>query len=145
MTDRKYRQQGYQDRGPRTGGGSGGGFVDDRPARLEGAPKGRGSETNREEIFRCKTCGEAAAPDFAADAVCRKCGGALHACAQCRHFDTSARNQCRKAVPAPIPAKTRRNDCALFEPAVSLNLKPKSSIETPDAARAAFDKLFGKK
>ena len=48
--------------------------------------------------------------------------------------------------PPFIASKTRRNECSLFAPAIVLDLKPKSAVgESPDAARAAFDRLFGKK
>jgi hypothetical protein len=145
--DRKYRQRGYQD-SSRTGGSGergGGGFSDERPTRLEGAPKGRGAERDREEVFRCKKCGEKAAPDFAPDAVCVKCGAPLHACVQCAFFDTAARFQCTKPLERAILSKTARNDCAFFGPKIALDLRGKTAIDTPDQARAAFDKLFGRK
>jgi len=141
MDDRKYRQRGYQDSGPRDSRGP----SSDRPDRLVGAPKGRGAERNRDEVFRCKSCGEKAAPDFPADATCRKCGVSLHACVQCRHFDTASPNQCRKPIPTAFVSKTKGNNCDLFEPLVVLDLKGKTALETPDQARSAFDKLFGKR
>lgn len=141
MNDRKYGHRGYQE-SSRTGGG---GRPSDAPPRFEGAPKGRGAERNRDEVFRCKACGEKNDVEVARAATCKKCGAALHACSQCRHFDSSAPNQCRKPVAAAIPSKNAANDCALFEPAVSLDLKGRTAIDTPDQARAAFDKLFGKK
>jgi hypothetical protein len=149
MSDRKYRSKGYQD-GARTGGtgasgGGGGGFSSDRPARLDGAPRGRGADRNREEVFRCTACGERNDPEVTAAAVCRKCGVALHACSQCRHFDGAARWQCRAEIPAPIAAKSKTNACASYEPAVSLDLTGAKAAETPDQARSAFDKLFGKR
>ena len=146
--DRKYRQQGYQDRGAGSGGAKGGGggsFLDERPQRLEGAPKGRGAERNREEVFRCKSCGTLSDPEFKWDAACARCGAALHACVQCAHFDTVSRYQCRKPVEKAILAKTKQNECALFSPAMALDLRGKSAVDTPDQARAAFDKLFGKR
>jgi len=143
MSDRKYRQQGYQD-GARTGGDRGG-FAPDRPARLEGAPKGRGAERNRDEVFRCKVCGEKNDAEVAPAAVCRKCGAALHACNQCRFFDGAARWQCRAAIPAPIPAKSKANACTFYAPVVSLDLTGSKAADTPDQARSAFDKLFGKR
>jgi len=144
MSDRKYRHKGYQD-GARTGGNRDAGFSPDRPQRLEGAPKGRGAERNREEVFRCKVCGERNDPEVASAAACRKCGAALHACAQCRFFDGAARWQCRQPIPAPIPAKSKANECTFYAPAVSLDLTGAKAAETPDQARAAFDKLFGKR
>jgi hypothetical protein len=142
MPDRKYRQKGYQDsaRSSRPDGPSGG-----FPGRLEGGPRGRGSETNRAEVFRCKGCGEKAHPEFSPDALCRRCRAALHACVQCRHFDTASPAQCRQPVPTAISAKTARNDCSLFEPTLVADLTGARAAETPDRSRSAFDKLFGKK
>lgn len=147
MSDRKYRQHGYQDGshgGSQAGGGSSRPF-DAGPQRMEGAPRGRGAERNRDEVFRCKRCGEKGPFEIAADSACAKCGSALHACVQCRHFDTLARFQCRQPIPAPLAAKSNRNDCSLFEPAIQLDLKGRTPADTPDSARSAFDKLFGKK
>ncbi|HTS03832.1 MAG TPA: hypothetical protein VMN04_15020 [Thermoanaerobaculia bacterium] len=146
MGDRKYRHQGYQD-GARTGGSGAdsAGSSSERPGRLEGSPRGRGAERNREEVFRCKVCGEKNDPEVAAAAACRKCGAALHACNQCRHFDGAARWQCRQPIPAPIPAKSKANDCAFYAPVVSLDLTGAKAAETPDQARSAFDRLFGKR
>jgi hypothetical protein len=142
MPDRKYRHRGYQDsaRSSRPDAPSGG-----FPGRLEGGPRGRGSETNRAEVFRCKGCGEKADPEFLSDAVCKRCAAALHACAQCRHFDTAALRQCRQAVPAVISSKTARNDCSFFEPILVADLTGSKASDTPDQSRSAFDKLFGKK
>jgi hypothetical protein len=146
MPDRKYRQKGYQDsaRSSRSDGPSGG-----FPGRLEGGPRGRGSETNRAEVFRCKGCGEKADPEFGPEAACKKCGAALHSCVQCRHFDTAAPRQCRQPIPAPLPSKSAQNACALFEAILVADLTGTkaggTTGGTPDQARSAFDKLFDKK
>ncbi len=149
MSDRKYRSKGYQDNA-RTGGsgagsGGGGGFTFDRPARLEGAPRGRGADRDRAEVFRCKACGEKNDVEVAMESACRKCGTALHACSQCRHFDGAARWQCRQPIPSPLAAKSRANDCSFYAPVVSLDLTGAKAAETPDQARSAFDNLFGKR
>ena len=142
MTEQKYRQRGY--RGERPIG---------EPRRLrpfrqagahESAP-GRGAERNREEVFRCKTCSEKTIPDVAPGSVCRKCGAALHACAQCRFFDGAAHWQCLKDIPAPVPAKSKANTCSFYAPKVSLDLTGAKAADSPDGARSAFDKLFGKR
>jgi hypothetical protein len=149
--DRKYRHSGYQDSSRPSSGSSGspssqgGGVFEERPTRLEGAPRGRGAERNREDVFRCKSCGERAEPDFGPEATCRKCGAALHACVQCASFDSVSRFQCRKPIEKVILSKTAKNECALFSPTIAVDLRGKSSIDTPDQARAAFDKLFGKR
>ncbi len=142
MPDRKYRQKGYQDNAPhaRRDGAS-----DEAPKRLEGAPKGRGAERHRDEVFRCKVCGEKNDPEVSAVSLCRKCSAPLHACNQCRFFDGAARWQCRAEIPAPVAAKSRSNDCALYAPVVTLDLTGSKAAETPDQARSAFDSLFGKR
>ena len=142
MGDRKYRQQGYQD-SARTAGGSGGGGGD-RPRTLEGAPRGRGADRHRDEVFRCKLCGERNDAEVAAASLCKKCGASLHACNQCRHFEGAARFQCRESIPAPILAKSRVNECALYAPAITLDLTGRKAADTPDHARSAFDSLFRK-
>ena len=143
MPDRKYRHRGYQDSQSK---GSGGDVRPSaRPERPEG-PRGRGVGAHRDEVFRCKTCGERFdGSDLKPESACRKCGAALHACVQCRHFDTLARFQCRQQIPVAIAAKTSANDCSLYESAVTMDLKGRTSVDTPDQARSAFDKLFGKK
>ena len=141
--DRRYRQRGYQDNGPSEPRGAGGPFAD-RPAHLEGAPRGRSAGRPSVEVFRCRGCGEKNDAAVALPALCVKCKTPLHACAQCRHFDGGAQFQCRQPIPIPISAKSRANECTFYEPAVTLNLPERKATDTPDQARSAFDKLFGK-
>jgi len=112
---------------------------------MEGAPRGRGSETNRAEVFRCKRCGEKADAEVTPNGSCKKCGSALHACVQCRHLDGAAPFQCRKPIPSAMASKSDQNDCPFFEAALVADLTGSKVGDTPDTARSAFDKLFGKK
>ena len=119
MSDRKYRQRGYQDepREPRREG---------RPAeKKEYAPRGQPpispktfSMPGFREAVRCVRCGYelTVASAWSPDAVCVKCGSALHACAQCAHFDTSAAFECQQPIRARISPKDAKNDCASFQP-----------------------------
>ena len=107
MSDRKYRQRGYQDdnrdRAPR----------DKAPARapVERAP-GRplqdasGPRTPNlmaaHEVFRCARCGNRLAVPVGSDGRCPRCGVYLHSCINCLSFDTSARWECSQ------PALTAR-------------------------------------
>ena len=144
MNDRKYRHRGYQDssseerrpRGPRP----------DALGRSEGAPRGRGIDTDKAVVFACKSCGEKRRDpeEIRFDSTCGKCGADLHACAQCAHFDTSARFECTQPIPERIPSKKARNTCPLYSPARSFNLTGTRAVGTPDDARAAFDRLFRK-
>lgn len=144
MSDRKYRQRGYQDddepRGrreprPRQEGG---------PGRLEGAPRGRGVGVPGEVAFKCARCGATIddAP-IAANAVCRACGSALHSCTNCAFFDTGSRFECRKPLEARVESKMKANTCPHFEPKTVRDLRSKTA-GAPSDPRAAFDALFKK-
>jgi DNA-directed RNA polymerase subunit RPC12/RpoP len=140
--DRKYRHRGYQDSGSESGGRRPSG---PRPDRPEG-PRGRGVDQDKAVVFRCKHCGEKV---LDLDAIgtasrCRKCGEALHACSQCANFDTSARFECSKPIPARIPSKKAANECTFYSPAKTFDLTGSRGTATPDDARAAFDALFKK-
>ena len=143
MNDRKYRHRGYQvssdeirPRGPRPGA----------RGRTEGAPRGRGADQDRAVVFACKSCGEKRRDpeEIRFESTCSKCGADLHACSQCSHFDTSARFECTQPIPARILSKKARNSCSLYSPARSFDLTGSRAKETPDDARAAFDRLFKK-
>lgn len=142
MNDRKYRHRGYQDSGetPSRRGG------DARPPRTEGAPRGRGADVEKAVVFACKSCGEKQRDfeELRPDSTCGKCGADLHACAQCTYFDTSARFECTQPIPARIPAKKLRNTCTFYSPAKTFDLTGSRAAETPQDARAAFDRLFKK-
>lgn len=142
MNDRKYRHRGYQDSGESPGGRRRG----PPPPRTEGAPRGRGVDQDKAVVFACRACGTKR-PDLeeiAFDTTCAKCRADLHACAQCMHFDTSARFECTQPIPARIPAKKLANQCGLYTPARSFDLTGSRAAATPDDARAAFDRLFKK-
>jgi hypothetical protein len=146
MSDRKYRQRGYQDepREPkRTGPGA-------KPTPKERAP-GRplqdaaGPRTpnlmGSHEVFRCARCGNRLALPVERDSRCPRCGVDLHACIQCVSFDTSARFECtQSALAARVSPKDARNDCAFFSPRTTVERQ--TGTQGPTTARQAFDDLF---
>lgn len=143
MSDRKYRQRGYQDepRAPRQ---------ENRPAaKKEYAPRGQPpiapktfSMPGFREVVRCARCGHelTAATAWSPDGACTKCGADLHACAQCIHFDTGATFECQQAVPVRISPKDAKNLCTLYEPRTTVERETKTTA--PASARSAFDDLF---
>jgi ribosomal protein S27E len=143
MSDRKYRQRGYQDdpREPRREQG---------PAqKKEYAPRGQPPDRPKtfnmpgyREVVRCARCGNelTVASAWGEEARCSRCGTDLHTCAQCTHFDTGAPFECQKPIAARISPKDARNSCTLFEPRTTVERETKSAV--PTSARKAFDDLF---
>jgi hypothetical protein len=143
MSERKYRQRGYQDDpgGPRR---------EHKPVeKKEYAPRGQPPVAPKtfnmpgfREVVRCARCGNelTVASAWSPDGTCGRCGADLHACAQCAHFDTSAAFECQKPIPARISPKDARNNCQFYEPRATVERETKSAA--PTSARKAFDDLF---
>jgi ribosomal protein S27E len=143
MSDRKYRQRGYQDdpRAPQR---------DHKPAeKKEYAPRGQPPIAPKtfnmpgfREVVRCARCGHelTVASAWSAESRCQRCGADLHTCAQCVYFDTAAPFECEKPIPLRVSPKDSRNECAFFEPRTTVERETKSAA--PPGARKAFDDLF---
>src|SRR3954465_10078545 len=122
MSDRKYRQHGYQDddrdRKPRGEHKPAAPPKDRAPGRV--LQDERGPKTPNlmaaHEVFRCARCGNLLAVSVGMLDRCSKCGVDLHACIQCVSFDTSARWECTQnaEIPARVSPKDERNTCTLF-------------------------------
>jgi hypothetical protein len=163
MSDRKYRQRGYQDddrgrqpRGPKP--------AQPPPQRAPGRvlQDERGPKTPNlmaaHEVFRCARCGNLLSVPVGMLDSCAKCGVDLHSCIQCVFFDTSARWECTQnaQIPARVSPKDARNNCALMTPRTTVERQtstppsaspssPSSGSTSPTAsnsARKAFDDLF---
>lgn len=146
MSDRKYRQRGYDDtdreraQPPRP----------PRPAPEPGAPAGarRISQDGPRninmpgfrQVVRCAQCGVLIAEEVGLNSRCLKCGTDLHACAQCRSFDPGSRFECMQAITARVSPKNGRNGCTFFESRATVERE--TTAPKPDSARKAFDDLF---
>ena len=139
MSDRKYRQRGYQDE-PRDR---------ERAAPKPEQPRGprdrpEGPKTPNlmasHEVFRCSRCGNRLALPVAADARCSRCGVDLHSCIQCTAFDTAARFECSQPLTARVTPKDGRNSCTFF--AARTTVERQTGTAGPTSARQAFDDLF---
>jgi hypothetical protein len=141
MSDRKYRQRGYQD--------------DDRDRKPAGAPKGPGGPRPRgdrpegpktpnlmptRQVVRCAKCGGEITSPFGLEIRCSKCGVDVHTCAQCTYFDPGARFQCMQPVPLRIAPKDAKNSCQLWEPRRTVERETHSV--SVSSAKQAFDDLF---
>jgi len=147
MSDRKYRQRGYQD--------------DDRdrqqkpqaprPAPEPGAPAGArrisqdGPRTinmpGYREVIRCSQCGTVVNTAVALDSKCLRCAADLHSCSQCTSFDPGSRFECMDpAVTARVSPKNARNTCSFY--AARTTVERETTTPKVDSARKAFDDLF---
>jgi hypothetical protein len=154
VSDRKYRHKGYQDGGGYSSHGSSGEArpqgprPEQRPQRMEGAPRGRTAGGFGPEVFKCNQCGSQriGLENPTADEVCASCGADFHTCGNCRFFDTSTLWECRENIPARVSGKHTHNECAFFQPKVVRDLAHDKARQpqTPDEARNAFDALFKK-
>lgn len=146
MSERKYRQRGYQDddrdrpqkpQAPRT-------------PREPGAPAGArrisqdGPKTinmpGYREVVRCAQCGTPVSVAIGFTTTCLRCGADLHACAQCSSFDPGSRFECMQAITARVTPKNARNTCTLFSPRTTVERE--TTTPRTDDARKAFDDLF---
>src|ERR1044071_6416001 len=149
MSDRKYRQRGYQDE-PREPRG------ERKPEqKKEYAPRGQPPIAPKtfnmpgfREVVKCARCGAelTVAAAWSQTSQCPRCQSDLHSCAQCTHFDTGAPFECQKTIPARISPKDGRNACALFEPRTTVERETKSATSPGSggvsSAKKAFDDLF---
>lgn len=162
MSDRKYRQHGYQDddrdRRPREGS-----TEHRRPEREPGAPAGtrrmssEGAKNPRmmdyRSVAKCARCGAPVDGNILSLSKCEKCSQALHACIQCLNFDPSARFECSETIPARVSPKDGANQCGVFTARVSWERETSSTPapavpnasgmpESVSDAKKAFEDLF---
>jgi hypothetical protein len=140
MSDRKYRQRGYQDDSR------------DRPQEREPrppqAPRERRPDAPRtpnlmasHDVVRCRACAQIVSPPIEIASRCPKCQAALHSCVQCASFDPGARFQCMQPIAAAVTPKDGSNECRLFTPPVRVE-RQTGSARSPNDPRNAFDDLF---
>jgi hypothetical protein len=150
MSDRKYRQRGYQDESR------------DREPRERQAPKpaeprapGRqlqsanGPKTpnlmSSHEVFRCSRCGNLLSLPVEASGKCSRCGVDLHSCIQCASFDTSSRFECTQTIQVRVAPKDEKNTCTLFAARTTVERQtstPAQQSPATNSAKKAFDDLF---
>ncbi len=144
MSDRKYRQRGYQDSG--------------EPGRKREASEKPGKAVKKDTfgpraiqmpgtrtVSRCSQCGTLLQSLSEPVGQCLKCGFELHSCKQCTYFDTASRFECTQPIPERIARKDQRNQCAFY----SIRVMVEKETSTPKAlrpndARQAFENLFKK-
>ena len=146
MSDRKYRQRGYQDDDNRNRSTPAARRPPEpRDPRLPRDPKTPNMPGFR-EVARCSRCGALVDAQIFSRSKCGKCGQDLRSCAQCVHFDPGARLECTQPIVARVSPKDVVNDCTFFSPRTSWERETSSVVASkptePSGAKKAFDDLF---
>ncbi len=143
MSDRKYRQRGYQDRS------------EEKEKQQKSAPGPARRDNSfgprpvqmpaRHQVSRCAQCGTLLPAGVDPAGKCPKCGFELHSCKQCTYFDPSCRFECSQPVPERIAKKDARNDCTFYSMSVRVEKETSTPVAAkPMDARQAFENLFKK-
>jgi hypothetical protein len=144
LSDRKYRQRGYQDNGQQrekreAGEGLG------KPVKKDTFGPRAIQMPGTRTVSRCSQCGTLLQSLSEPVGQCPKCAFELHSCKQCTYFDTSSRFECTQPIPERVLRKDERNECTFYSIRVMVEKEtttPKAS--RPNDARQAFENLFKK-
>ena len=140
MSDRKYRQRGYQDSGApdkKSGG--------EKPAKKDTfGPRPLQMPSTR-DVSRCAQCGTVLQTTSGLPERCPKCGFELHSCKQCMYFDPSSHFECLQPIKVRVARKDVKNDCPSFSIRVTREKETSTpAVAKPMDARQAFENLFKK-
>jgi hypothetical protein len=140
LSDRKYRQRGYQDSGEERQKPAA-----EKPVKKDTFGPRPLNMPGTRSVSRCAQCGTLLPAGIEPTARCPKCGAELHSCRQCTHFDTSSRFECSQPIPERIARKDERNQCTFY----SMRVRVEKETSTPATARPmdarqAFENLFKK-
>jgi DNA-directed RNA polymerase subunit RPC12/RpoP len=142
VSDRKYRQRGYQDSGdkPKFEKSEG-----DRPIKKETFGPRAIQMPGTRSVSRCSQCGTVLQNISEPPGACPKCGFELHSCKQCTYFDPSGRFECMQPVKERVAKKDARNECTFYSMRVMVEKETSTPASLrPQDARQAFDNLFKK-
>lgn len=145
MSDRQYRQRGYQD-DSRDRDRQGQKPSSKPPQGPRDRPEGPRTPNlmASHEVLRCARCGHLLSPVVEADTRCARCSSDLHACVQCVSFDPGSPLECTQPIRARVSPKDEKNDCTFYAPRTTVE-RQTSTARAEDAgggARQAFDDLF---
>ena len=149
MSERKYRQRGYQDEpGDHTPRDREARSQKPAPTRAPGRQfqDASGPRTphlmGAHEVFRCARCGALQPLEVNVASRCSRCSVDLHSCINCVAFDTGARWECTEQarLSARVTPKDAGNLCTLFS--ARTTVERQTGTQGPTSARQAFDDLF---
>jgi hypothetical protein len=144
---RKYRQRGYQesDRDEKERSQSPQRKELSFEERIQRRSMRKATDREAKEVVRCQVCGRNV-EDFgtiASTTNCPHCNAPLHCCRVCKHFDSSARWQCRAEITEAVSDKSKANQCGHYEPRLVLDFTGRrGSKHRSNDPKSAFDNLF---
>lgn len=146
MSERKYRQRGYQDDGPRERTAPPPRKAPEQRAPGRQLQSADGPKTpnlmGSHEVFKCARCGQKLQLPVEAADRCARCGTAVHSCVNCQSFDTGSRWECNQpALTARVSPKDEQNSCSWFVARTTVERQTTTQV-APNSARQAFDDLF---
>ena len=139
MSDRKYRQRGYQDSGPEPQRSN-----VEKPKKQETFGPRAIQMPGTRTVSRCSQCGTVLQNISEPVGQCPKCGFELHSCKQCTYFDPTSRFECTQPIPERIARKDTRNNCAFYSMRVTMEKETSTKASQVNDARKAFENLFKK-
>ncbi len=140
MSDRKYRQHGYQDRGEEKSAGK----PQPKPNKdMAYGPRAIQMAPTR-TVSRCAQCGVVLSAMVDVAGKCPQCEAALHSCKQCTQFEPASRFECRQPVTERIAKKDAHNTCTFFSLRTRVERETSIAATRAEDARRAFDNLFKK-
>jgi hypothetical protein len=139
VSDRKYRQRGYQDSGPEPQRSSA-----EKPKKQETFGPRAIQMPGTRSVSRCSQCGTVLQSLSEPLGQCPKCRFELHSCKQCTFFDPSSRFECGQAIPERILRKDIRNECQFYSIRVTMEKETSTKAAQVNDARTAFENLFKK-
>src|SRR4051794_41069370 len=108
MSERKYRQRGYQDHDhEREQQRSKQQQQQQSPPREREGPRSPKMMAFAQKV-KCAACSAVVQTHIARESCCPKCNADLHTCRQCTYFDPGSRFECRKPLTARIASKGTR-------------------------------------
>jgi predicted RNA-binding Zn-ribbon protein involved in translation (DUF1610 family) len=139
VSDRKYRQRGYQDSGPESQKST-----QEKPKKQETFGPRAIQMPGTRNVSRCSQCGTVLQSVTEPVGQCPKCGFELHSCKQCTYFDPTSRFECTQPIPERIPRKDTRNNCQFYSMRVTMEKETSTKAAQVNDARTAFENLFKK-
>ena len=98
--------------------------------------------------LRCHACGTAFEFSLTEGVgrrdECNKCRSDMRVCKNCRHYDVTARWECRESISEAVREKAKANFCDFFQPSEGLGLAGVQKSNSAEDLLKRAESLFKK-